>query len=116
MSGLTNLSSVSQAALSSAKSLARIEKPSAGSGLHDGAAANEERRGASTQRVLPQSVSQSGTEDASRWYGPRLTAPFVAQVLGQVLPRSNADACAASAAYRSAPVRVPTGICLDREV
>jgi hypothetical protein len=43
-------------------------------------------------------------------------APFVAQVLGQVLPRSNADAYAASAAYRSAPTPLRPGICLDREV
>jgi hypothetical protein len=117
MSGMTNISPVSHVAPSGvAKSLARIEKPSAGSGLHDGATANEERRGASAQQALPQRLSHSDTEDAPRWYGPRLTAPFVAQVLGQVLPRSNADAYAASAAYRSAPVRVPTGICLDREV
>jgi hypothetical protein len=116
MSGLTNLSSVSQAALSSAKSLARIEKPSAGSGLHDGATANKERRGASAPRTPSQRVSHSDTEDAPRWYGPRLTAPFVAQVLGQVLPHSNADAYAASAAYKSAPTPLRPGICLDREV
>jgi hypothetical protein len=117
MSGMTNISQVSQAALSGvAKSLARIEKPSAGSGLHDGAAANEERRGASAQQARTQRLSHYETKDAPRWYGQHLTAPFVAQVLGQVLPRSNADAYAASAAYRSAPARVPTGICLDREV
>jgi hypothetical protein len=117
MSSLTNVSTVSQAALSGvARSLARIEKPSAGNGLHNGAAAHDERHGASAQRALPQRVSHSETEDAPRWYGPRLTAPFVAQVLGQVLPRSSADAYMASAAYKSAPVRVPAGICLDREV
>ena len=117
MSGMTNISPVSQAALSGvARSLARIEKPSAGNGLHDGAAANEERRSASAQRALPQRLFQSETEDASRWYGPRLMAPFVAQVLGQVLPRSSADAYAASAAYRSAPTPLRPGICLDREV
>jgi hypothetical protein len=117
MSGMTNISPVSQAALSGvAKSLARIEKPSAGSGLHDGAAANGERRGASAQQAPPQRLSHSETKDAPRWYGQHLTAPFVAQVLGQVLPRSNADAYAASAVYRRAPARVPAGICLDREV
>lgn len=114
---MTSISPVSQAALSGVgKSLARIEKPSAGSGLHDDATANEERHGASAQRTLPPRLSHSDTEDAPRWYGSRLTAPFVAQVLGQVLPRSNADAYAASAAYRSAPVRVPAGICIDREI
>ena len=114
---MTNISPVSQAALSGvAKSLARIEKPSAGSGLHDGAAANEERREASAQRALPQRLSHSETEDAPRWHGPRLTAPFVAQVLGQVLPRSVPDAYSASAAYRSAPTLLRPGICFDREV
>ena len=114
---MTSISPVSQAALSGvAKPLARIEKPSAGSGLHDGAAAYDERRGASAQHTLPQRVSHSETEDAPRWYGPRLTAPFVAQVLGQVLPRSASDALSASAAYRNAPVRIPAGLCFDSEV
>jgi len=114
---MTNLTSVSHAALSSvAKPLARIEKSSAGSGLHNGAAANEERRETASQRALPLSVSQTETEGAPRWYGPRLTAPFVAQVLGQVLPRSTSDALSASAAYGPGSIRIPTGICVDREV
>jgi hypothetical protein len=117
MSSLTNVSTVSQAALSGvARSLAPIEKPSAGNGLHNGAAAHDERHDASAQRALPQRVSHSETEDAPRWYGPRLTAPFVAQVLGQVLPRSSADAYAASAAYKSAPALLRPGICFDREI
>jgi len=114
---MTTVSTVSQAALSGvAKSLARIEKPSAGSGLHDGAATNEERREASARPALPQRLSHSETEDAPRWYAPRLTAPFVAQVLGQVLPRSGPDAHSASAAYKSAPALLRPGICFDREV
>ena len=114
---MTNLSPVSQAALSSvAKPLARIEKPSAGSGLHDDTAAHEQRRGASAQRAVQQRLSHSGTEDAPRWYGPRLAAPFVAQVLGQVLPHSGPDAYSASVAYKSAPAVLPAGICLDREI
>jgi len=114
---MTNLTSVSYAALSSvARPLARIEKSSAGSGLHNGATANEERRETTSPRTLPQKLSHSETEDAPRWYGPRLTAPFVAQVLGQVLPRSTSDALTASAAYGPVAIRIPTGICLDREV
>jgi hypothetical protein len=34
------------------------------------------------------------------WNGPRLTAPFVAQVLGQVLPQNNEDGRLALSAYR----------------
>jgi len=114
---MTNLTPVSHTALSSvAKPRARIEKSSAGSGLHDGTAANEERRETSSARALPQRLSHSGTEDAPRWYGPRLTAPFVAQVLGQVLPRSASDALSASVAYGPGVIRIPTGICVDREV
>ncbi len=115
---MTNISPVSQTALSSvAKPFVRVEKASAGSGLHDNATAYEERRGASAERALPQNVSHSETKDAPRWYGPRLTAPFVAQVLGQVLPRSSTDAYVASAAYKSAPaVPLRPGMCLDREV
>ena len=114
---MTSISPVSQAALSGVgKSLARIEKPSAGSGLHDGATTNEERHGASAQRALPPRLSHSDTEDAPRWYGSRLTAPFVAQVLGQVLPRSGPDAHSASAAYKSAPALLRPGICFDREI
>lgn len=114
---MTNLSVVSQAALSGvARSLARIEKSSAGSGLHDDAAAHEQRASNAAQRAPSQRLSRSETEDAPRWYGPRLAAPFVAQILGQVLPGSGPDALSASAAYGHAPARLPAGLCFDSEV
>jgi hypothetical protein len=117
MSGMTNISPVSQAALSgTARSLARIEKPSVSSSLHDGGATYDGRNEASPQRTPPQRLSRSETESAPRWYGPRLAAPFVAQILGQVLPHAEADARSASAAYKSAPAIFRAGICLDREV
>ncbi|HTW33732.1 MAG TPA: hypothetical protein VMD53_03865 [Rhizomicrobium sp.] len=113
---MTSLFPISQTALSGvAKPLARIEKPSAGSGLHDGATTREERKQASSQGALRRGLSRSETEDAPRWYGPRLTAPFVAQILGQVLPQSGPDAQSANAAYRSGPALFPAGVCFDSE-
>ena len=44
-----------------------------------------ERRGAFADR---RALSRSGTGGtAPLWYGPRLRAPFVAQIIGQVLPQ-----------------------------
>jgi hypothetical protein len=117
MSGMTTLLPVSLSALSgAAKPLAPVKKSSADSGLHDDAARHGDRRQSTSRSAPTQGLSHSETEGASRWYGPRLAAPFVAQILGQVLPHSPSDPMTARTAYRSAPTRIPTGICFDSEV
>jgi len=117
MSGLTTFPLVSGTAPSgTGKSLARVEKPSRSNDLHNDMAGGEEPREKAGEPALPHRVSRSGTNDAPRWHGPRLSAPFAAQILGQVLPNSGPDPLWARAAYRKAPVRVPTGICLDSEI
>jgi hypothetical protein len=58
--------------------------------------------------------SQNGTrDDASFWNGPRLRAPFVAQVIGQVTGESAPDARSALASYAQVE---PLHLFFDRSV
>jgi hypothetical protein len=117
MSDLTAFPIISGAASSaSGRSLARVEKPSRSSDLHDDTAGREGPREQTGDRLSPRAVSRSGTDDAPRWHGPRLSAPFAAQILGQVLPNSGPDAASARAAYRKPRAYLPAGFCLDDEV
>ncbi len=68
----------------------RVEKSADCAGSHGeyrGARAHSDRR---TARPDRRAVSRAGTpETAPLWYGPRLRAPFVAQIIGQVLGEAN---------------------------
>ena len=103
MSGMTPFPPVGGATAQSARlPLARVEKSSASSGLHNGQAPEEEHRQARTHEVPRPALSHSGTAAAPRWNAPRWSAPFVAQILGQVLARPAPDAASARAAYARA--------------
>ena len=97
----------------SAKALVRIEKASSGSGLHNRFTAEEQRRESAAARTPQQTLSRTETEAAPRWHGTRLSAPFVAQLLGQVLPPSGPDALSARAAYGHADGLPTAGKYLD---
>ena len=66
--------------------------------------ARDRRRGASRNDT---------TADASFWNGPRLRAPFVAQVIGQVIGENAPDAQSALASYTQAE---PLHLFCDRSV
>ena len=103
MSGMTPFPLIGGAALPGPRlPLVRVEKASASNGLHNGQAPEEEHRQAETREGSRPTVSRSGTGAAPRWNGPRWSAPFVAQILGQVLAQPAPDAASARAAYARA--------------
>jgi hypothetical protein len=117
MSCTTSLSLAAGAVIpNSARLVARIEKTSSGNGLHDGSTSGEERREAATQRVAQRALSRSETKSAPHWNGPRWSAPFVAQILGQVLPHEDRNNPSVRAAYDAPRVVVPVGTACDRSV
>ena len=94
----------------------RVEKANASNAPHG------ERRDNDVQTVtLPPlharaSVSQIGTASYEPdWNGPRLTAPFVAQVLGQVLTTDTNGASSALSAYRG-EAKVFRALLCDRRI
>jgi len=91
-------------------SVAPIEKSCNGNGLNDGASDSRKRRNDSTHRAAQRYLSHSETASAPRWYGPRLSSPFVAQILGQVLAQAEPDMQGARAAYEGAVTRSMGGI------
>ena len=91
-------------------SVAPVEKSCSGNSLHDGANDSRKRRDDSMPRMSTRELSHSETGSASRWYGPRLSAPFVAQILGQVLAPSEPDMRGARTAYEGAVMRQTGGI------
>jgi hypothetical protein len=116
MSGITSFTPVAGAAASGSRlPLTRVEKASESSGLQDDTPTDEERRENASRRPHEPRLSHSGTGGASRWNGPKWSAPFVAQILGQVLTHHAPDTASARAAYARRTV-VATGIGIDREV
>ena len=117
MTWTTSISSSAGAAWSgSAKALVRVEKASAGSGLHNRSDADEQHRELGANRLPQSSLSRIETDSVPRWHGTRLCAPFVAQILGQVLAQSGPDALSARAAYEHAGAWRATGVRLDQDV
>lgn len=117
MTWTTDITPASGAAWAgSSRSLVPVEKTSADNGLHNRSTAGERRREPSDDRISQQSLTRSGTESAPRWHGPRLSAPFVAQILGQVLPQSGPDALSARAAYGHAGALLAAGRNFDQDV
>ena len=112
MSGMTSLPPI--AGLAARPPLARVEKASESSSLHNDAPTDEERRESASRQTRRPSESHSGTGAASRWNGPRWSAPFVAQILGQVISRNAPDTVAAHAAYANTG-RMRVGVGFDRQ-
>ena len=76
-------------------------------------ATNERLR---TAIIARSAVSRSGTESrAPNWNGPRLSAPFAAQAIGQVLVGGANDAPSAIAAYERDHVGGMSGRLLDSQ-
>lgn len=95
----------------------RVEKPPPGNALHG--EQQDRERSSDERRAVPgdRRVSQIGT--ASRtplWNGPRFTAPFVAQVLGQIMPEGTSAAPSALAAYSQRTARPTTALLFDADV
>jgi len=100
MNGAADFSLVSRVAQPTSRGIvARIEKISSCNGLQNGPATQGGPRQERQPRTSQNSVSQFETPAGSHWHGPRLSAPFVAQVLGQVLPPDAPNAASAHAAY-----------------
>lgn len=98
-----------------------FEKPRRDNGLRDDRCEEIGRANAGGEGCSGKSASHSGTESrAPLWNGPRLTAAFVAQVLGQVSTPETRDPRSAVAAYeRNHIVRdgwVRDGWLLDGEI
>lgn len=89
---------------------ARVEKTAESAelnGEYRGDPERRERRGPFTDR---RAVSRHGTGGAAPlWYGPRLRAPFVAQIIGQVLPQGETPG---TIAYREDAV--PVALVFDK--
>lgn len=103
MTGTANSLHLSGAALPTTRwGIARVEKPFGGNDLHEDESNRQNRRDDFVHRGAPQGLSHSETASAPRWYGSRLSTPFVAQILGQVLAPGELDAHGARAAYEAA--------------
>jgi hypothetical protein len=103
MSGMTPFPLVPGAAIPAVRlPLARVEKTSASSSLHNGQGPEQEPRHNAASEIPRQTLSRSGTAAAPRWNGSRWSAPFVAQILGQVLAHAAPDVASARAAYARA--------------
>ena len=93
---------------------ARVEKPNkTNDSRHDrrNADAKDARIGLRDRR---RDSSRNGTnDDAPFWNGPRLRAPFVAQIIGQVTGETAPDARSALASYAQVE---PTHFFIDRSV
>jgi hypothetical protein len=114
MTGTANFPLVTGAATPiSRNAFVRVGKSCNGNGLHNDDAEPQKRRDDFANRNASRTLSHSETVSAPRWYGPRLAAPFVAQILGQVLAHDTPDTLAARAAYQGT-AGVPSGILLDQ--
>lgn len=104
MTGSTNLLPVNVAAIAVASRVARIEKSHRSNGLHDDGGRGRQNGEQPSHKPQIRNLSHSGTTSAPQWYATRLSSPFVAQILGQVLFSAEPDAGGARAAYDTAPV------------
>ncbi|HEY4125657.1 MAG TPA: hypothetical protein VGM36_13650 [Rhizomicrobium sp.] len=88
----------------------RVEKSADCAGLHGEYRGEQPLRDRRAPQADRRAVSRTGTfETAPLWYGPRLRAPFVAQIIGQVLGHAEA---AAQTGYRADTV--PVALVVDR--
>jgi hypothetical protein len=116
MTGMANFPLACGAATTGSRGgIAPVEKSCGSNGLNNGAGAPRKHRDDSIHRAPQQDLSHSETVSAPRWYAPRLSAPFVAQILGQVLAQAEPDTNGARAAYEAAVMRTTGGI-YDRRI
>ena len=114
MSGAANFPIVAGSAWpSSGRGVAPVEKACNTNGLHGDKPPHPEPPGGGFRRIGAEKASRFDTGAAPGWHGPRLRAPFVAQVLAQVLFTPEPDVAAARAAYGGSP-NIPSGILCDR--
>lgn len=112
MTGTANSLSLYPAAISAARAAARVEKIHRSNGLHEERGNGEARGQNPPRRASAPALSHSETQAASSWHGQRLSSPFVAQILGQVLAQGERDVAGARTAYEGA-AGVPSGILFD---
>ena len=100
------------AAANTAWRVRALQKPSGASDLH-GESRDETRHDQHQARAPSEfPVRQSGTDESVPFqYATRLTAPFVAQLLGQIMPDPE---CRGSAAHRYGRETMPLTLGLDR--
>ena len=96
-----------------ARAIARVEKSSSGSGLHNEFTAEERPREFAAQRTSQRPLSHSETRTASDCRGAPFSSPFVAQLLGQVLGRQEPDRILAGAAYAKTRRVIAAGALFD---
>ena len=105
MTGAANFPVISGAAWPGSRDVvAPVQNISHSNGLHNDAGNRDRYGDGSAPRFARKESSRFGTYSASPWNGPRLTAPFVAQVLGQVLIPKTPDTDSARAAYAGKPL------------
>lgn len=116
MTGAANFPVVSAVAVPAAGRLvARIGKTFDSNSLHDNAADGRFERKEKALPAQQKTVSQIETESAPRWHAQRFSAPFVAQILGQVLAQGSPDIASARAAY-AGRAAIGRGRVFDRNV
>ena len=75
-----------------------LEKPRPAADLHGESQDNTDSKSQQAGSSAPRNLRQSGTEEAVPFrYATRLTAPFAAQLLGQILPDPERRGSAAQA-------------------
>lgn len=100
MTGAANFPVLSAVAMPIARRpVARAGNTFDSNGLRDNATNEGYRRKEKTLPPPQKIVSQIETDSAPTWHAQRLSSPFVAQVLGQVLTQGAPDAASARAAY-----------------
>jgi hypothetical protein len=88
-----------------------------GNGLGGDRLAGGARENVGAAPTVHLAVSYSGTESRTpMWDGPRLTAAFVAQALGQVMAGGAPDPRSALAAYERDHIRGNNSLLLDSEI
>jgi hypothetical protein len=116
MTGATIFPIQSGAAVPSLRRLsARVEKICGNNGLRDDYTDNPYRRDGRDNPSPPKTASRIDTGPAPRWYGPRHSSAFAAQILGQVMTQGAPDAASARTAYAGAD-NGRRGRALDREI
>jgi hypothetical protein len=92
----------------------RVEKPNETQGSGSNRRRGDAKDPRDGLRDRRRKSSQNGTpNDASFWDGPRLRAPFVAQIIGQVIGDNAPDARSALASYAQIE---PNHLFFDRSV
>ena len=101
MSPLGTISGSWQSAPLQAFSRPRIsQKPNVDSGLHNGKEDETKPKQSSSRSAAASTLPRSGTDEGVPFqHAPRLVSPFVAQLLGQIMPDPESSISRARAAY-----------------